>query len=270
MVNTYCYCWQITRNDSTVFRYTTHSQELTFLGNSWKAFPTVDNTSIQKSLGLSVDNLEFVGAFNTDITFQDVSNDLWDNSRIIGYRVNHQDVTDYKLEYSGILSEFTYNDVGFRSEVRSTTFYYSRPRSDIYSRVCPFKLGDSSCGVNLSNFQVSATITALGNTSVTVSGVVLSDLYTLGSIIYSDGTEQLIRTQSSQVLNLWEPPKGTLNESVTVVQGCDKIRQTCKSTFSNIVNFGGFDLIPPEDINTEIGSPGRSVYNGTSYFDQLI
>lgn len=269
--NTYCYCWQITREDSTVFRYTTHSNDLTFLSNTWTAIPSVQPTVIQKSIGLSVNNLEFTGVFgeSLDITLDDVRDSKFDSAEVVGYLVNHSDTTDYTLEFEGVLGQFIWNDYTFQSEVRSKTFLLSRGRNKVYSRTCPYVLGDSNCGVTLASHTISRTISAISNNTITVNSTLTSD-FNLGRVVYSSGKEQHVFSVSGTTITLWEPTLGSVSDTISVIKGCDKIRQTCKSRFSNLDRFGGFDLIPPEDVITDIGAPGKQgIFDGSSYYDRL-
>jgi len=44
-------------------------------------------------------------------------------------------------------------------------------------------------------------------------------------------------------------PEGTIagGDAITLVPGCDRLRDTCLNKFANLVNFLGFHAMPKED-----------------------
>jgi len=267
MSNNYCYCWSIETLSGITLRYTTTNTEITFLGETWKPAFSVNNTVIQKNVGLGVDNLELSGAFSEEISKARVESRVFEGAEVEGYRVNLSDTSVYRKTFRGNLGEFSYDEHKYNVEVRSKTYLLSKPRSDIFTRTCPFTFGSSGCGFDTSGVTVSTDISSISGLSITVSDNML-DVYSSGKVLYPDGSFQFVRSQEGSTLYLWEASYGSVGDTIQVTRGCNKTRQACKD-FGNIENFGGFDLIPPEDILTTFGTPGKAVFDGGSYYERL-
>lgn len=269
MANQHCYCWAILPKDGPEINYTTTNRDFEFLGKTWTPYFSVNNTVVQKNIGLGVDNVDLSGPFSEEISKERVESGYFSEAKVAGYRVNLVDTSDYSQVFSGILGEFTIDEVKYSVEARSKTLLLNKPRTDVYTRTCPFSFGDSSCGVDTTALSTSVTIASTSGLNMVVSGGSLEDLYSLGKVTYSDGSFQFIRSQNGNQLSLWENPYGSVGDTITLTQGCNKTRQACKG-FSNIENFGGFDLIPPEEILTTFANSTTSaVFDGGSYFERL-
>ena len=83
---------------------------------------------------------------------------------------------------------------------------------------------------------------------VALSGGIDSSV-TVGLATKAIGPERVLallmpeRHSSAETLNLSRQVADTFN----IIAGCDKLAATCKTKFSNMVNFGGFPFIPGND-----------------------
>lgn len=265
----YCYCWKIEPLASDTLYYTTTNNSVDFLGNSYTPTGAVPHTIIIKSIGLSVDNLELVGAFSEDISFQGVRNRKFVGATVTGYRVNVEDTADYTLEFKGKVGEFVYDDFQFKAEVRSLTFAINRAKGRVYSRNCPYVLGGNLCGVDTTLHEETATVTEVSGLTLTLDSSYTEDNYSFGKVTSSEGVSQDIRKSLGSTITLWDSPVFEVGDVVTLTRGCDKTRQTCKSVFNNVINYGGFDLIPSESVITDVAFASKDIYDGSSYFEQL-
>lgn len=265
----FCYCWEITPEVGSPLRYTTTDSDLEFLGDTYKTVGVTPDTIIQKTLGLGSDNLEFVGAITEEITFEDLRSGKFVDARVKGYRVNLEDLSDNDLEFTGRVGQFAYDDFTFRAEIRSLSSVVSESVGDVYTRNCRYDLGSEPCSVDLSSYTETAQVSSVSGKTVTLSSSLTDGYYTFGRLVAPDGFEQDIREQVGAVVTLWDRASVEVGQTVTLKAGCDKLRQTCKSKFNNIKNYGGFDLIPTEDILTDFAVQGKDVYDGSSYFEQL-
>ena len=57
-VTTLAYLWKIVRRDTQEFYFTSHDQDITYLGHTYEAAAGFIASAIDQSRGLSVDNLE--------------------------------------------------------------------------------------------------------------------------------------------------------------------------------------------------------------------
>ena len=59
-------------------------------------------------------------------------------------------------------------------------------------------------------------------------------------------------------IELWQPVRQPLSAGQTfvVTAGCDKHLTTCRTKFSNVINFRGFPHMPGNDFLTAVSRPG--------------
>jgi uncharacterized phage protein (TIGR02218 family) len=109
------------------------------------------------------------------------------------------------------------------------------------------------CGLNIANWQVSGSLTALGtgNTVATVSAASsFATGYFSGGVLTWNGKRQMIVRHTGSSLRLLAPVFGLAEalaasnpQSVQIAPGCNLTRNTCSSRFNNLANFGGFPWI---------------------------
>ncbi len=64
-VTTLCYCWRLTRADGAVLGFTEHDRDVVADGTSFLAETGFTASRLEQSLGLSIDNMEAVGALSS-------------------------------------------------------------------------------------------------------------------------------------------------------------------------------------------------------------
>jgi uncharacterized phage protein (TIGR02218 family) len=103
-VTTMVHCWKITREDGVVQGFTEHDSSLTFDSVTYLASSGFASTKIQFSLGLSVDNLEAIGALSSDtLNEDDLASGKYDNAAVDLWWVNFNNVTQRVLLTRGNL-----------------------------------------------------------------------------------------------------------------------------------------------------------------------
>jgi Phage conserved hypothetical protein BR0599/Uncharacterized conserved protein (DUF2163) len=127
------------------------------------------------------------------------------------------------------------------------------PRN-LYSAQCRYALFDSQCSLNRAAFAVNCAVNAQtgGNTTTFSANFpgVADNYYMLGSAVFTSGQNQglrlMIRSQLSGVLSMIAPFPFQMEtgDTLTVYPGCNKTPATCAGKFNNLINYGGFPLIP--------------------------
>ena len=64
-VTTLATCWQLTRKDSTVFRYTDHDDDLVVDGGTYRADTGFTRSAVDFKITLAVNNSDITGIFNS-------------------------------------------------------------------------------------------------------------------------------------------------------------------------------------------------------------
>lgn len=108
---------------------------------------------------------------------------------------------------------------------------------------CPWRFGDTTCGINLEAIKDLATITDVDGRFLTVSG--LANNTDVGryhrGFVQKDGVRIGIRAYKiANRIELFErPPASWEGSNVYVYPGCDKLPVTCLIRWQNIEQFGG-------------------------------
>jgi uncharacterized phage protein (TIGR02218 family) len=140
---TLCHCWRVTLKSGEKLGFTDHDVALAFDGTTFEADAGFTASSIESSLGLSVDNLDVEGALQSaklDETRLRAGD--FDHAEIEIWRVNWQDVSQRVLLRKGHLGEVTYGEGAFKAEVRGLSHLLSQQKGRLYQYGCDAELGD--------------------------------------------------------------------------------------------------------------------------------
>ncbi len=254
----------VTRKDGLVMGFTDHDRDLVFEGVTFRAETGLTAKALQMGTGLAVDNSEAIGALRSDaITEEDILAGRYDGAEVKAWLVNWADVSERALQFRGSLGEITRSGGAFSAELRGLSERLNQPQGRIYHARCSAVLGDSHCGVDLSqpgySEERAAEIIEGARVFrfVNFSGfddrffekgrfrVLTGSAAGLVGVIKNDRvTSATLRT-----VELWQalgiPP--ATGDIVRIEAGCDKRDDTCRLKFANLVNFRGFPDIPGED-----------------------
>lgn len=276
---TLCWCWRVTRTDSTVLGFTDHDKDVVFDGTTFRHLTGFSAGEVVSTLGLSVDNLDVEGALSAvEITEEDLVAGLYDDAEIELWRVNWEDVSQRVLMRAGNLGEVERDKVYFRAELRGIAHRLQQPQGRLYSATCDATLGDSRCGVDLDDpaYKGTGTVTEATGSRIAASGLSAfeRDFFARGKITFTSGSNAGLTFdvrahsvgQSATFLYLWQAPTmaAAVGDTFDVTAGCDKRFETCKAKFSNGVNFRGFPHIPGSDALTRYAVPGEEGTDGSN------
>lgn len=256
-VTTLATCWSITRKDAVVLRFTEHDRDLVVDGNTYKASDSMSPTAVTSAAGLSVDNLEFEGMLaSAAITEADILSGKYDHAEISIFAVNYADTVMGKLHLkTGWLGEVTLQGGQFTAELRGLSSRLQQSIGEVYTSSCRAKLGDARCGVNLTSFTFTGTVTAVeaAHAFSDSSKTQGADYFANGLVTFTSGANagfsMEIREFSNKRFGLFLPMPSaiTVGDSYTVIAGCDKNFSTCISKFNNAINFRGEPHVPGTD-----------------------
>lgn len=275
---TLCFCWRVTRKDTTVLGFTDHDRDLTFLGTTFKAATGFSASMAQQSLGLAVDNMELVSALDSAaITEDDIAAGRYDDAFVEIFQVNWQDVSQRVIIMTGYLGELTQNGIAFTAEMRGLASRLNQKIGRVYQRTCDAVFGDNRCKFNKASVTYTVTVvSAASPRSIIVSGLsVANDFLSRGVLTWLTGPNAgashdiKVHTNSpspNDTIELWTPcsEAPTVGNTATVVAGCLQTPDVCKTKFSNLANFQGFPHMPGNDIVTTYPTQGGSNQDGGS------
>lgn len=272
---TMCYCWRITRKDAVVQGFTDHDEDLTFDSTTFEAEAGFTASQVQQALGLSVDNLEVVGAFNSDhIDEIELIAGVYDDAAIELFWVNWADTSERVVVMAGNLGEVTQNGIEFTAELRSLTHRLNQKVGRKYQRTCDAVFGDSRCKFNAASVTFTGTVTSVTSPSAfKASGLAQADDYFSRGVmtwLTGDNAGQVvdIRTHTNDGaavgFDTWVPAVLDIQvgDTFSVTAGCKQTADVCKAKFNNLVNFQGFPHMPGEDVVTKYAKQGDEDNDG--------
>jgi uncharacterized phage protein (TIGR02218 family) len=262
----FCTLWKIERTDSTILYFTDHDHEITYSGNTYTPTGGFNASAVQKQGEGGTQNLEIVGALSSSaITHADLRAGRYHEAKVTAYLV------DWHYPWAGAfetsvfwISEVRYTGEDWEARVEGYGRWL-RPRiGKLYARTCWHTLGDTACGINLnlSAWKESGTVDDVTSGGLddrrvfSASGLTKADdFFNRGYITWSTGSNAALISEvkdwtlSTTKIELQLPTKYPIavSDTFAIRAGCDKLASTCKDTFSNLVNFGGFPTIPGDD-----------------------
>jgi uncharacterized phage protein (TIGR02218 family) len=254
-------CWKITRVDGAVFGFTDHTRDLTISGVMYAAATGYAPSNVATSSGLSVDNLEVVAAITSEtVTDADMLAGKWDFASVEIFEINYADLTMGEMQIrKGTLGQLATGRTAFTSELRGMAQPLQQSVGRIYAAACDADLGDARCGVILTSYTVTGSVTtvisqhAFNDTTRTETTGTTSEYFEGGKLTWTSG----LNTGLSMEVVDYYPGYVFMAQSMVYTicvgdtysmhAGCDKLVGTCQSRFNNISNFRGFPWVPGLD-----------------------
>ena len=255
----FCTLWKVTRADSTVFRFTDHDRDVVMSDGTYLASGGYSASAARTQAGLNVDDLEVGAVFDSAfITEEDLEAGLWDGATVeVMSAIWSAPSAGARMVRKGKIGQVRYDRNIYRAEMRGVLDLLTVNVGRMIVPTCDAILGDSRCGVSLSSFTFTGTVSSVDSRSTFTADDLTEDAGTLnfGLLTWTSGANagysMEVKTQDSgQTITLFEPmPRAVaVGDEFTVVAGCDKQFATCRDTFANVINFRGFPVVPGNDL----------------------
>lgn len=260
---TMAWCWRLSRRDGVVIGLTSHDRDLLWDGLTYQAAPGMRPSALESHDHLDGSTMDLEGAIASDaIMERDLDAGRWDGAQMQLY------VTDWTepaaapiLMMEGMLGGIERRGASFSAELQGVMRHLDGPVCPVTSPSCRANLGDKACGVNLAARTYMRHVIAMDGHVVTLDAAVPVGRMIYGDFLWLDGANCGVSSPISQqnsgiVLQLAEEPplQQRLPARVRMVEGCDKQLATCRTTFSNAVNFRGEPHLPGNDLLTRYPS----------------
>ncbi len=278
---TLAWCWRITRGDGARLGFTDHDRPLTFDATVFEAASGFSASEMTAEVGLSVGNQELSGALRSDrLSEDDLNAGLYDNAGIEVFRVNWVDTTQRVLMRTGTIGEVKRGLTAFTAELRGLAHILQQERGRIYQPGCDADLGDARCTVALvaATFTGAGTVTALlDDRTFVVAGIsaYTDEWFTRGLLSWTGGANALRKSEVKRHtvsagavrIEIWQDTSRAvaIGDAFGVSAGCDKQFVTCRTKFSNGVNFRGCPHMPGNDFVTSYPTSGEGTNTGASF-----
>ena len=267
-VTTLATCWEITRRDGQVFRFTDHDRDIEVAGALYAARFGHARSAIASDASMAVDNLDVEGIIDAEsLRAEELRAGLFDHAEVRIFLVNWATPAMGALRLRrGWLGEVVLTDTGqFRTELRGLTQALQQQIGALYTPECRADLGDARCKVDLAALTVTGSVTAVAARSVFLCALTPSaedapnswddGWYDGGLLTWSSGANAGLSLEVQH----WEAGPGRITlylppgypiapaDSFSLAPGCDKRFATCKAKFSNVLNFRGEPHVPGID-----------------------
>lgn len=259
-VTTLCRCWIIETVDGEQQGFTDHDEDVMINDVLCERDAGAESSSVEEQIGLNIDTSEITGALQSDrITAEDIIGGKYDAAKISTYLVNWSEADQWFVDQIMLIGHIGREDGVFKFDLQSMTSRLDQTQGRHFIRHCQVDLGDAKCGVDLDNPQFRAIGSVIGVKSVhtiEVSGLdeFSAGWFAFGQLRWTSGVNsgRSIELSAHAVdgsrvaLKLWQamPKPISDGDQFEVTSGCDKSFATCKSKFSNAINFRGFPHMP--------------------------
>jgi uncharacterized phage protein (TIGR02218 family) len=255
-VLTTCRLWEIIRSDGMRLGFTNFDRSLLVDNLVYHANPglTAAATSSNNSLE-SPSNTELTTVFSSDlITMPDLLAGKYDYAKLRIYLVNYLDTSQKMLLTAGYVGETKNSEIDFIAEFRSLSQRLDQQIAELTSPECRAEFCDPDCGLSIATYTHTETITQVAsNSNFNISGTWNDDRFTKGHLRFTYGDNEGFRSNISlhgnNTITIFEPTpyQIAIGDAVTLVEGCDKKKQTCIDRFHNYLNFQGEAELPGMD-----------------------
>lgn len=259
-VTTLCHCWTVARADGIVLGFTDHDRPLLVDGVSCEPKTGMTATEARDAIGLAGDATDVEGALSSEAMSEaDIAAGRFDGAVVTTLLVNWREPAQHAVLRSATVGKITRADGAFRVELNGPAAALERRVGRHYRRACDAALGDARCGFDLTQagFHGAGAVTDRRGSEIEVSGLdaFAAGWFSLGELTWTGGAMagQTARIAAHiegdrVVLTLEEGAVGVeAGDTFTIVAGCDKRFETCRTKFANRLNFRGFPHMPGND-----------------------
>ena len=251
-----------------VLAFTDHVESLTIDGIVYQAESAFSPEATNTTDGGAVDTSEVGGIIDSTvmvtapaITEAAIVAGTYDLAEVRMFQVDYTDdpITDKLWLRRGWLGQFESRQDSYRAELRGMTDILTQQVCELYSAGCRYDLGSTRCGIDLATYTTTSSVSGVTDRDEFASGVGGADqLYRYGLVTWTSGNnsglKMEVKTSSGGNLVLFQkmPFEIQVGDGFSISQGCDKTLETCRDTYANVLNHGGFWYLPGQDTITRI------------------
>jgi len=163
---------------------------------------------------------------------------------------HHSNDTDYSVLWKGrvVSCKWSGSVATLTSENTATMFARAGLRR-VYQVGCPHVLYGSACGLDASSWQVTATVSAVTDGTLTLSGIDgYADGYFLGGMAQiGDDKRMIVAHGSGSITMVDSVGSAAEGNTVTLWPGCARTMTACLNKFNNLDNYGGLPFLPDKN-----------------------
>ena len=266
-------CWQITRTDGTIFRFTSHDKEIFTAGYTYTPVGGYSVSAMRHEAGLKGQDRECIGVLSSAaITTDDLRAGLYRNAEVIEYLVNWRypwAEAFYSMKYW--INETSFDGTMWQADLIGLSSRLEQPIGNVFNKTCRYDFASTRCGKTAATYTVDTVAVErldVQRLSFYADSATLptqdDNYYAYGNVTWTsganDGLSMDVKTYTDSVrkitLVLPMPFDIAIGDEFSIIAGCDKTFTTCTDTYDNAVNFGGYPYLPGTDSIMETPDAG--------------
>jgi uncharacterized phage protein (TIGR02218 family) len=268
-------CMKIVPKTGTPVYLTDHVTDLTMSGHTYLSTSGYQFTGNSSTAGFTPSNIDIEGIVGlAGITRATVSSGVFDGARCYCFATSWvAPVEDQEPITAGVFGKTTILDDKYVINGTSMIDALNQTVGATYSVQCPKKFGGTEyagCGVNLAFQTEMGTLTGVSSARVFSDGTrpETSGVFQAGTIEFLTGPNaglKPLEIKSFTVPGIIETHEAfyympVIGNQYRIIRGCLKRSIDCKNrwdgftTYSNMVNFGGFEYIPTGSVYAQRGT----------------
>lgn len=255
---TLCACFHAVATDGSVVAMTSYSANLTgvpgYVGVTFKHTTGVSASKTEDYSGAQAGQMEVdVFLVAAGITEAELVAEKWSQATATLFVCNYEALDMGQLIMkSGYLGEIRQLGVYAQAEIKGLNNCLTAQIGTVTRPECPYDLGDSRCGVDLTTHTKTGTLTTVTSQSVFIdtARTETGDYFQNGRITFTSGPNSGLgyfqidnwdATTKTFTLRRAVPYLPVAGNAYTAIRGCQKRYQTdCVTKFSNGIAHGGF------------------------------
>lgn len=266
-------CMRIVPTTGSAIYLTDHPRDLVMSGHTYLSTAGYQFTGNSATAEFSPASIDLEGICSASgVTRAALASGLFDGARCYIFATAWvSPVEDQEPVAAGIFGKSTLLDDRYRIDGLSLIDTLNQTVGDTYGTQCPKRFCGTEyagCGVSLAANTVTGTIDTVTSASVfyDAARTETADTFGAGTIAFTSGPNAglkplEVKSFAAGVITTFEPfyYLPVAGNAYTMVRGCRKRLSDCQarwngsSTFSNIVNFGGFPWIPWGSTYAQVG-----------------
>ena len=246
---------RITRRDGHILRLVDLDVDSPIGGELFLSAGGSGRTAVEVSAGLSADNFDLRGIYDSDLISEDeLLAGAFNHSKVEIFLAVHgaPAIETYPL-LEGFFGKISYDTGQFSIQVNSFLYALTHSVGAVTSPVCRDKLGGPRCRINLLYYTVETTFAEMISPReyrVSHTGNPTFDLGVLKVLSgVAMGGEAEIKTYVGDRVHLFMPMPipPSPGDAISVTMGCPGTREVCKTRFNNLANMDAEPDLPGQD-----------------------
>lgn len=250
--------YKFDREGIKIWRYTSADRDVTLEGNVYLAAP-IKRNNIEGSQDVERTALKITMPADADFPEQFLASPPTDRIMVEVRRFHFLD-SEIAFLWVGRVVNVEHKEFEAIILCESVVSSLKRPTlRRVYQTSCPHLLYGPECMLAAASFAVPATLSSASGVQLTSAafGALATGYLTGGYVeltLESNVNRAFVVSHSGSTITTGLPLQGAaVGSVVTAYPGCDHSIATCRTKFSNVLNYGGFPHIPVK--NPMTGTP---------------